>query len=105
MDRFGAAHDPVKMAGAWVGERLARLKLNGELLSMTYSPLSRFEELEMLALGVTGKLALWRALRAAVVDDPRLPASQLDELIGRAESQQERLEALRLRAAGEALRG
>jgi hypothetical protein len=90
MDRLGAGRDRVKLAAAWVGEKVGRLKLNGNLLS--YSPLSRLEEIEFLLLGVTGKLALWRALSEHI---------DLPELEARAESQRERLEALRLRAARE----
>ena len=44
----------------WTGEKLGRLKLNGQLLG--YSPLSRLIELEGLMLGIAGKLAMWIAL-------------------------------------------
>jgi hypothetical protein len=93
--------NPVKRLGAWVGERARRLKPNRRLVR--YSPLSRLEEIEMLTLGVTGKLSLWRALRHSVAAERGLSAWKLDDLIARAESQQQRLEALRLRAAGDAL--
>jgi hypothetical protein len=43
-----------------MGEKAARLKLNGHLLAR--SPLSSLEELEMLRLGVEGKAAGWRTL-------------------------------------------
>jgi len=93
--------NPVKRVGAWVGERVRRLKHNRRLVG--YSPLSRLEEIEMLALGVTGKLSLWRALQHSVAAQRGVSAWKLDDLIARAESQQQRLEALRLRAAGDAL--
>ena len=92
--------NPVKRLAAWVGERLRRLKPNRGL---RYSPLSRLEEIEMLTLGVTGKLSLWRALQHSVAGERGLSAWKLDRLIARAESQQQRLEVLRLRAAGDAL--
>ena len=57
----------------------------------------------MLTLGVAGKLSLWRALQHSVAAQRGLSAWKLDDLIARAESQQQRLEALRLRAAGDAL--
>jgi hypothetical protein len=44
-----------KVCVAWIGEKAARLKLNGRLLAR--SPLSSLEELEMLRLGVEGKAA------------------------------------------------
>ena len=91
--------DPVKKIGAWALERVGRLKLNGSLLG--YSPLSRQVEFEGLALGVTGKLALWRALQ--LVDDERLARFDLAALEVRAEAQQEILETRRLEAARIAL--
>ena len=101
MRELGVREDPVKRAAAVAGERIGRLKPNGRLRG--YSPLSRVVEFEALALGVTGKLALWRALRA--LDDPRLAGIGLDELERRAERQQEELEQHRLHAVREALAG
>ncbi|HEY0631160.1 MAG TPA: hypothetical protein VGC98_03825 [Thermoleophilaceae bacterium] len=91
--------DPVKKLAAWAVERIGRLKLNGALLS--YSPLSRLVELEGLTLGVTGKLAGWRALQQ--ISDPRLAAFDLEQLAERALEQQQRLEEHRLAAARLAL--
>jgi hypothetical protein len=101
MKRLGVRGDPVKIVGSLIAERLGRFKLNGQLRG--YSPLSRLEELEFLALGVTGKLALWRSLRETRPDDPRLRGIDFDELVKRASSQRGRLERLRIKAAEEAL--
>lgn len=101
MDRLSVRHDRVKVAGAWAAEKLGRLKLNGSLVS--YSPLSRLEEIEGLALGVEGKLSLWRSLKITHGDDPRLRGVDLDALIARARSQRQRLERQRRKAAKEAL--
>jgi hypothetical protein len=49
-----------KPAAAWTVEKLGRLKLNGQLTG--YSPLSRMVEIEMLYIGITGKMRMWRAL-------------------------------------------
>ena len=92
--------DPVKGLLAWVAEKAGRLKLNGHLLS--YSPLSRLDELEFLALGVSGKRALWHSLRLLSPAEPRLHEEQLGELIERAESQLERIETCRRLAVTEA---
>lgn len=89
-----------KLAGAWVAERVGRLKLNGHLLSR--SPLSSVVELEGMQLGVEGKAAGWRILRRLADKDPRLDAARLDELIARAKSQVQTLERLRVAAALEA---
>ena len=102
MRRLEVGKDRLKVAASWGAEKLGRLKLNGELLS--YSPLSRLEELELILLGVEGKLALWRALRHRLGDDPRLRGVDLEGLIQRAQSQARRLERHRLRAAEDVLR-
>ena len=98
MDHLDCSPDRVKDTVAWAAEKAGRLKPNGRLLG--YSPLSRVVELEGLALGVTGKLALWRAVRPALGDRPG--GVDLAELEARASDQQTRLESLRLRAAAEA---
>jgi hypothetical protein len=90
-----------KVFGAWAGEKAGRLKLNGRLL--TRSPLSDLEEAEILRLGVEGKAAGWRTLRALADRDSRLDAARLDELLARAGRQSETLEALRATVADRVL--
>jgi hypothetical protein len=102
MDCVGARRDRAKVMAAWSAEKLGRLKLNGQLLG--YSPLSRLEELEALALGAQGKLLLWQALAHTHGDDARLREFDLAALQQRARSQQQRLNRHRREAAGEALR-
>jgi hypothetical protein len=99
MQRLGIRPDRAKAAVAWGAEKLGRLKFNGQLTG--YSPLSRLEELEILSLGVEGKLGMWRALERGV--DHGIPEAELDALIKRAQSQRRRLERQRLEAAPEAL--
>ena len=60
IDQLGFSRSRVKPAGAWVAEKLGRLKMNGRLRG--YSPLSRVLELEGLLIGITGKIALWKSL-------------------------------------------
>ena len=90
-----------KVWAAWAGEKAARLKLNGRLLSR--SPLSSLEELEMMRLGVEGKAAGWRTLRTLAETDTRLDPGRLDELISRARRQADLLEELRVSAAGQVI--
>jgi hypothetical protein len=92
----------LKVIGGWAAEKVGRLKLNGRLLG--YSPLSRVVELEGLALGVRGKLALWRVLKDLEAVEPRLEHIHLDELVNRAEAQLLGLEEQRLLAAAQAFR-
>src|SRR5918996_3275055 len=57
MERLSVGQDRVKLALGWAAEQASRVKLTGELLG--HPSLRRLEELEALALGVEGKLALW----------------------------------------------
>jgi hypothetical protein len=99
MDSLGANRSHLKEAGAWVGEKLGRLKPNNSILS--YSPLSRLIEIEGLMLGVSAKRSLWRALQERFGEE--LAGHHLSELLRRADDQRERLERLRLQAARDAL--
>jgi hypothetical protein len=99
MDRLGVGQSKLKPLAAVLGERLGRLKLNGQLRG--YSPLSRLDELELLQIGVVGKRRLWRALEHTHADD--LPDFDLGALAERATEQLRRLEALHLKAAALAL--
>lgn len=99
MERLAVKRNPAKIAGAWAAEKLGRLKLNGRVRG--YSPLSRLLELEMLHIGITGKLELWKVLQQTL--DPKLPEVDFSALIERAESQRQAVESLRLDAAAEAL--
>ena len=96
MERLGI---PRRNQRAMVGElahAVGRLKFGGVL--HRGSAVATLEELEMLALGIEGKLALWGALRHGADDDGSL-GPELDGLIARARTQRELVEELRLKAA------
>jgi hypothetical protein len=97
MARLDVGRDRLKLLAAWTAEKAGRLKLNGRWLD--YSPLSLVEELEILSLGVDGKVSLWRALEKLAEDNPRLGDVDLADLVARARSQRRRLERRRLQAA------
>jgi hypothetical protein len=99
MNRVGARPNPAKTGLAIVAERLGRLKRNGRLT--TYSPLSRFVELEFLAMGIDGKKQLWTTLRDQAGLASRLPDIDFDHLIDRAERQRAEVEPFRARAGTE----
>jgi hypothetical protein len=101
MTRLGVAPSSTKNALAWTLEKAGRLKLNGRVLRA--SPLSRLVELETLALGVTGKKALWRSLATLKATDSRLAGVDFDALIASAEQQLTELERHRLQAVEHAL--
>jgi hypothetical protein len=100
MGALGVGTDRTKVIAARVFERVGRLKPNAQLRG--YSPLSPLVELEVLGLGIRGKLALWRAL-GEVADTPPLDAERLAELAARAERQVADVEARRLEVARSAL--
>jgi hypothetical protein len=101
MADVGVGRDRIKVAAAWSAEKVGRLKPNGHLTS--YSPLSRLEELEILSLGVEGKLSMWRSLRDA--HGPTFGGADLEHLIERGTRQRQRLEELHRDASREALVG
>lgn len=95
LERLGSGANPVKTAVTWLGEKASRIKLSNPLGA--YSDFNRLEELELLLLGVRGKLALWQALEA--VADERLSSVDFAALSGRAKGQLEHIEQHRLSAA------
>jgi len=64
--------DRLKDRGAWLGEKLGRLKLNGRLTSP--SPLSAVTELQGLAALCGAMAGFWAGVGAAVGDDARVAA-------------------------------
>jgi len=101
MERLGVPLSPVKRPLALVAERVGRLKPNGRLRG--YSPLSRFLELESLALGLDGKKLLWSNLRDLAGVGGRLGDVEFDALIERAQKQRDDLEPHRVEAGRVAL--
>jgi hypothetical protein len=99
MRSLSISPDPVKRISAWTGERLGRLKLNGQLSG--YSPLSRQLELEILLAGIDAKRSLWRSLASARVVAPANVDYQA--LAERATDQRRRLVPHHERAAQDAL--
>ncbi len=100
MDRLGIRKNPAKPLLVMGAERMGRLKLNGRLMS--YSPLSRFMELDLLVAGIEGKKILWRNLRDLAEAGERLPGVDFDRLIERAQEQIDELEPHRAAAGREA---
>lgn len=101
MRRLGLSPNRVKTTSAVAAERVGRLKLNGRMRG--YSPLSRFAELDFLAMGIDGKRLLWSNLRDLSGLGARLPDVDFDELIARAERQRAEIEPFRARAGRDTL--
>lgn len=103
MRHLGASASPTKEAIAFAAERVARLKLNGQLVG--YSPLSRLVELEGLCAGVETQRNLWRSLRAALPEGSLPDDVDLEALIERTGELRRGLETHRQHAAAEAFAG
>jgi hypothetical protein len=94
-EKIGPGPSALKEAGGWLLEKAARLKL-GHTGSTNFE---LFESLEMLAMGIQGKICLWKALGAASNLDSRLREYSFEELIRRAQRQYEQVETERLNLA------
>ena len=88
-----AKESAVRKAGAWVTEKLARVRLGpgGEM--------AMFLSFEALALGITGKQKLWAALAAAAETAPQLRRLDYAKLETRALAQAAQVEVKRLELA------
>lgn len=94
VNQIGSESNVFKEAAAWLTQKASLIKLN------LHEPLGIFEAVEILSLGVLGKLALWTALEAAQPDCPL----DLPHLKQRAHEQHQALELLRLQLTVVALR-
>jgi hypothetical protein len=84
-----------KDVSAWIAEKLSRAKLR-----LADEPaLGAFESLEMLSLGILGKLKLWQVLDLLSADVTQLAGFDFKRLIERASVQHECVETLRLQVA------
>jgi hypothetical protein len=96
IEHVGKAGLDLKQAAGWIAEKASRLKLRGD---DTQRGIGTFEALETLALGIQGKLALWKVLRKIRNVDTRVPPLDFAHLIARAEDQYRRVEERRLATA------
>jgi hypothetical protein len=94
-ERTGSGPSAVKELGAWLTEKVSRVKFSGQ----SENDLKTFEALEFLQLGIHGKSAMWRALDAVAARDIRLQGIDFANLIARAEIQEAEVEHQRLEPA------
>jgi hypothetical protein len=103
----GGTPNPIKQAGAWIMEKVSRVKLSPG--GTGSEELSVLLTLETLSIGVEGKICLWNALKAAAGGGEgdgitELAGIDFDALTAGAQRQREGLEKERLTAARAALR-
>ena len=89
----------LRKARCWVLGKFSRPKI--QLSESSEGEMGLFLALEALALGITGKRSLWRALAVASETVPQLRALDYSELESRAIEQHDRVEAKRLEVARE----
>jgi len=94
MTELGIKPTRAKGFALWLAEKLSRPKQPEGLFA-----------LEMLALGIQGKIALWRALKQVADTEPYVGALNLDHLIERAQRQFDEVERERLRKADQLFGG
>ncbi len=90
----------VRKVGAWIVEKIGQTKIT--LSGGSVDGLGLLQALEALALGITGKKLLWRALGTVEADLSPLQGVDLSRLEQRAAEQFERVEKERLHLSREA---
>jgi hypothetical protein len=82
-------------AVGWLAEKVTQFKLRMD--DSKDGALHLLESLELMLIAIEGKRGLWRALAFAAV--PGLPLSDYERYAAQSESQQRRVEEMRLEAA------
>jgi hypothetical protein len=101
IEKLDLEESAVRKAGAWMAEKMGQAKF--ALGGTEAGGLGLLQAFEGLALGITGKKLLWRALSTVESDIPDVQGIDLARLEQRAQEQFERVEKERLYLAREAL--
>lgn len=88
---------PAKKAVGWIAGKAHQVAVDERLTGDEH--LSMLLATESLALGIEGKIALWKALLAVEPAYPQLAGIDLGSLVDRARDQRGRIETVRLAAA------
>jgi hypothetical protein len=102
IDKVGAKAGLARRAAAWVSEKATEWKLR--LDDAAGGELRLLEAVELVAVGIEGKRALWYSLAAASSANPGLRGPDYASLEARADEQRRRVEKVRLEAAAVALK-
>jgi hypothetical protein len=95
--KLGVKESAVRKAGAWVAEKLARMKVR--VSDSEKDQMGLLDALEGLLLGITGKGALWSALEEASENVAQLRGLDYARLQQRAREQCDLVDAKRLESA------
>jgi len=94
--KLGAEESSVRKAGAWIVQKIGKMKIGSANADDRFGLL---QALEALALGISGKKLLWRLLGTIASHVAELEGTDFHRLEMRAEEQITRVEAERLRTA------
>jgi hypothetical protein len=103
LDRLAASERRVAQAAAWLGEKVSEGRL--ALAARNHPALALLEGLESIALGLQGKLGIFRVLAELSQSDPRLAGFPYAARAERTIAQHDMIEAERRAAAREAFGG
>jgi hypothetical protein len=103
MEQLGVERPKVLSFLASVGEKVARLKPNGNPFQREYD--ADLVEFDMMRTGVSGQIALWEVLEEAAVHDDRLDAAAMGAMSARARDVLDRLSVLQRRLAAAGIAG
>jgi hypothetical protein len=101
MARLGVDPSRTRKAAGWFAEKLTNLKL--AIDDRADGAFRAFEMLELVSLGIEGKMHLWRSLSAVAPDDPVLSGVDYPRLMERAGEQRAALAPFHASAARAAL--
>jgi hypothetical protein len=93
MRRAGIATSAVRRAAGWISEKAVEVKVRVD--DPFNGAFRTFELLEIVALGIDGKRALWPTLRAIADAVPQVQGADYHHLAKRADDQRDAVEARR----------
>lgn len=100
MKELDLAESSVRQTAAWLAEKISRFKLGATGAS---DPLSLFESLEALYLGISGQRALWLALAEIAPHVPAWSGTNFERLAREAQELADSVEEKRLELAATVL--
>lgn len=100
MRELELAESSVRQTAAWLAEKISRFKLGS---AGANDPLSLFESLEALYLGISGQRALWLALAEIAPHVPAWAGTNFERLAREAQELADSVEEKRLALAATAL--
>jgi hypothetical protein len=89
----------IKEASAWLTQKVGRIKFQ-----LDSEPFSIFEALELLSVGILGKLALWNALKRLPAENNAKEGLDFSNLVDRAIEQHAKVEERRIAYAERVLK-